>query len=32
MKNMAMKTRSLGKTEIDASEFCMGCWQIGDLS
>ena len=32
MKNMAMKTRPLGKTELDASEFCMSCWQIGDLS
>ena len=24
-----MRTRSLGKTGLDVSELCMGCWEIG---
>ena len=27
-----MKTRPLGKTRLEVSELCMGCWQIGGLS
>mgnify|MGYP003322742300 CR=1 FL=1 len=26
-----MKTRPLGKTRLEVSELCMGCWQIGGL-